>query len=53
MAMTLAGLPVWIQLAFVEGVRERLTPNIGVFLNQLQQVTAHKEVLEEISALKY
>ena len=53
MAMTLAQLPVWIQIAFVEGVRERMTPNIGIFLNQLQQVTAHKEVLEEISALKY
>ena len=53
MAMTLAQLPVWIQIAFVEGVRDRMTPNIGVFLNQLQQVTAHKEVLEEISALKY
>jgi hypothetical protein len=53
MALKLAQLPVWIQVAYVEGIRDQLTPNIRTFLTQLQQSTAHQEVLDEISSLRF
>lgn len=52
MAFTLARLPVWIQVAYVEGIRENLNTNVNLFLAKLKTVTAHKEVLEEIDDLK-
>lgn len=52
LAYTLARLPVWIQVAFVESTREKMNANIGLFLSELKQVTAHQEVIEEINSIK-
>lgn len=52
LAYTLARLPVWVQLAYVEGTRDRMNANLGLFLGELKVVTAHKEVIEEIVSLR-
>ena len=52
LAFTLARLPVWVQLAYVESTRDRMNANIGLFLHELKVATAHKEVIEEIIALR-
>ena len=52
LAYTLSRLPVWIQVAFVEGTREQMNANIGLFLSELKGVTSHREVVEEINALR-
>lgn len=51
LAYSLARLPVWIQLAFVEQTKEKMNAVIGLFLTELKGVTAHREVVEEIAAL--
>lgn len=52
LAYTLARLPVWIQLAFIEGTRDRMNAVLGLFLSELRGVTAHKEVVDEINGLR-
>lgn len=51
MAYTLARLPIWLQMAYVEGARANPNPNVGLFLGDLKKLTAHKEVVEEIEAV--
>ena len=51
LAFSLAKMPVWIQVAFVENAREQLDNSLGLFLTELKQVTSHAEVVEEIEAL--
>ncbi len=52
LAYTLARLPVWIQIAFIEENRDNMNANLGLFFTELKQATAHKEVVEEIDAVK-
>lgn len=51
-AFSLAKLPVWIQVAFVENSREHLDSNLGLFLAELKDVTTHAEVIEEINGIR-
>lgn len=51
LAYTLARLPIWLQMAYVEGARANPNPNVGLFLGDLKKLTAHKEVVEEIDAV--
>jgi hypothetical protein len=48
----LSSLPVWAQVAYVEGTRRNFTAGIKVFLATLRQSTAHTEVIEEIDAIR-
>ena len=48
LAFTLARLPSWIQVAFVEGVRRNLNPNVRGFLAELRKLTVQDDVLEEL-----
>lgn len=50
LASTLARLPVWVQVAYVEGSRKQTDSNVPLFLDQLKRVSAHKEVIEEIES---
>ena len=50
LAFSLARLPVWIQVAYVEGNKANPNPNVSLFLDELKRQTAHKEVVEEIDA---
>jgi hypothetical protein len=52
LAFMLARMPPWMQVAFVERARTRMTPVVGVFLGDLKGVTAQKEVVEEIDSVK-
>lgn len=49
-AMTLARMPVQVQLAFVENSQRELTSNLRLFLSDLKEVAQQKEVLEELSS---
>ncbi len=51
-AFTLAQLPSWMQIAFIERSSKRLTPVISLFLDDLKKVSADKDVVDEISGLK-
>lgn len=50
LAFSLARLPGWIQVAYVEGHKSSPNPNVSLFLDELKKTTAHKEVVEEIEA---
>ncbi|NRA44716.1 MAG: hypothetical protein HRU09_07155 [Oligoflexales bacterium] len=48
LALMLARMPNWVQVAFVEGARRQLNPQISLFLRELKKTTSQREVLEEI-----
>ena len=48
LALLLARMPNWVQVAFVEGSRRQLNPQISLFLRELKKTTSQREVLEEI-----
>lgn len=52
LAYALARLPIWLQMAYVEGSRTNPNPNVGLFLGDLKKLTAHREVVEEIDSLR-
>jgi hypothetical protein len=52
MALTLSRMPVWAQVAFIEGARRNLTASKRVFLAELRKVTAHNEIIEELGDVK-
>ena len=52
LAITLGRLPGWIQIAFVERMKRTMTPVLSLFLSELGETTAHKDVAEEIRSIK-
>ncbi len=53
MAARLAGLPEWVQVAYVESARRNMTASIGILLRELKQTTGKRAVEDEIrSALR-
>lgn len=48
LALMLARMPNWVQVAFVEGSRRQLNPQLSLFLRELKKTTSQREVLEEI-----
>ncbi|MBF0440912.1 MAG: hypothetical protein HQK54_03320 [Oligoflexales bacterium] len=52
MALILSTLPVWIQVAYVEGVKDKMNSNVNLFLAQLRDKTSFKEVVEEINSIE-
>jgi hypothetical protein len=52
MAMALARMPVWVQVAYIEGARRNMTASKRVFLTELKKLTAQTEVLDELGDVK-
>jgi hypothetical protein len=52
MAHKLSLYPGWVQLAFVEGARRRMTPKIGLILSELKFITSQRDVIDEIAMLR-
>jgi len=52
MALTLSRMPVWAQVAFIEGSRRNMTASKRVFLSELKKVTAQSEVVDELGDVK-
>lgn len=52
MALVLSRMPVWSQVAFIEGARRNLNSSKRVFLSELRKVTAQNEVIEELGDIK-
>jgi hypothetical protein len=48
LAWTVARLPVWLQIAYVENIRRKTTASSGLFLAELRNITTQPEVVEEI-----
>ena len=53
MAMSLARMPVWVQIAFIEGARRNMTASKRVFLSELKKVVAQSEVVEELGEITF
>ena len=48
LAILLARLPNWVQIAFIEGSRRNLNPQLSLFLRELKKTSSQREVVEEI-----
>ena len=53
LAEILAKHPAWVQIAYLENVRQRMTPNVGILLGELKKATAESDVVEEIGEIKF
>jgi hypothetical protein len=52
LALSLARMPVWTQVAFIEGVRRNMTGSKRIFLGELRKMTAEAEVVDELDDIK-
>jgi hypothetical protein len=52
-ALKLTALPMWAQVAFVEGARRHYNSGVQSLLSALRESTSHAEVIEEIDAIRY
>ena len=52
LAIQLARQPAWVQIAYIESVRRKMTPVMGLFLAELKRATAQQDVVEEIAELR-
>lgn len=52
MAVILARLPAWIQIAYLEYARRNMSPEVSQFLAALKMVSAQSQVLEEIGEIQ-
>jgi len=52
LAWTLARMPVWLQLSYIENVRRKTTASTGLFLAELRRITSQPEVVEEIDDVR-
>ncbi len=53
MAMSLARMPVWVQIAYIEGSRRNMSAAKRNFLTELKRVVAQSEVLEELGEISF
>ncbi len=52
MALALSRMPVWSQVAFIEGSRRSMTPGKRLFLGELKRVSAEADVVDELGDIK-
>lgn len=52
LALQLARQPAWVQIAYIEAVRRKMTPVITLFLGELKRSTAQQDVVDEITELR-
>ncbi len=48
LAMTLARLPSWIQVAYIESARRNRSTQVSLFLGELRRVSSQEDVIAEI-----
>jgi hypothetical protein len=51
MAITLSRMPVWAQIAYIEGARRNMTTPKRIFLGELKKVVAQSEVVDELGEI--
>jgi hypothetical protein len=51
-ALALSRMPVWTQIAFIEGSRRNMTSTKRVFLGELKRVSAQADVVDELGDIK-
>jgi hypothetical protein len=52
LARKFSQLPNWIQVAYIEGTREKMNATMSNFFQELRGMTAQREVLEEIDSVR-
>src|SRR5690606_4760486 len=52
LAQLLARQPVWVQMAYLENARRRMTPKVGLLLSELKKVSAQDDVISEIDEIR-
>lgn len=52
LAILLSQLPDWIQVAYVESARQRMSPTVQTFIAALKEATPHTTVVEEIQSVR-
>ena len=53
LAFVLARLPGWVQMAYIENARRRLSSDVALFLKDLKEATPQKDVIEEIDQVRF
>lgn len=53
MAQTLAGQPVWVQIAYLGNARRNMNPKIGLLLGELKKTSGENDVIQEIDEIKF
>ena len=51
LATTLSQTQTWVQLAYIEKTRTRLTPIKKLLLSELQDVSSHYEIIDEVKGI--
>lgn len=52
MAITLARMPLWTQVAYIEASRRNLSSTKRVFLGELRRVSSQSEIVDELTDIK-
>lgn len=52
LAQAVARQPAWVQIAYLENVRLRMNPKVGLLLSELKKATAEDDVMREIDEIK-
>lgn len=52
-AQLLARHPIWVQIAYLENARRRMSPKVGLLLSELKKATAENDVVREIDEIKF
>jgi hypothetical protein len=52
LAAMLSRMPVWTQIAYLEGARRTMTPKVGLLLSELRRVSSQVDVLDELSEVR-
>jgi hypothetical protein len=52
-ALLLSRHPIWVQMAYIEGARRRMTPKIALLLAALKTSTAERDVASEIDTIQF
>lgn len=53
LAQGLARHPLWVQIAYIEGARRKMTPKVGLLVTELKKSTSEEDVIAEIDELKF
>lgn len=53
LAQLLAKHPPWVQIAFLEDARQKMSPKVGLLLGELRNASAEADVVSEIDEIKF
>lgn len=52
LAFMLSRFDPWVQIAYLESAKRKMTPKVGLLINELKGVTAQREIIEEINEIR-